>query len=65
MHTITLTRSTYLNGPRLFLTHRSSKHVSKVLTAIMTATIPVIIAVMSTVLSFSMVPIPGGYDSST
>ena len=46
---------TYLKGRRLFLTHRSSKHASRVLTA-MTATIPVTIAVMSTVLSFSMVP---------
>ena len=46
---------TYLEGPRFILTHRSSKHASEVLTA-MTATIPTTIAVMSTVPSFSMVP---------
>ena len=54
---------TYLIGSRLFLTYTSSKHASKVLTA-MTATIPATIAVMSTVSLLSMAPLnavtPGG-----
>ena len=45
---------TYLKDPHLFLTHRTSKHASKVLTA-MNTTIPATISVMSTVPSFTMV----------